>query len=191
MLEINVKADKKEAFDDAKGEFVNFVLEHDYKLMLEHSLVSISKWESKWHKPFLSNNKKTDEEILDYIRCMIVTPNVPDDAVYFMTKDDLKKINEYIEDPMTATTFHTYTNPNNPGSSNRKMETMTSEIIYYQMIQNEIPYEFQKWHLNRLLTLIRVCNIKNNSNNNKMSKKDALAQNRSINQARRSAHGAK
>ena len=77
----------------------------------------------------------------------------------------LKKINEYIEDPMTATTFHTYTNPNNPGSSNRKMETMTSEIIYYQMIQNEIPYEFQKWHLNRLLTLIRVCNIKNNSNN--------------------------
>lgn len=187
MLEINVKASAKEAYDENKGEFLSFVLDHDYKIMLEHSLVSISKWESKWHKPFLVNNKKTDEEILDYIRCMIVTPNVPDDITYFLTKEDMQKINSYIENPMTATTFSTYKNPNNPGNNNRKQETMTSELIYYWMIQNEIPYEFQKWHLNRLLTLIRVCNIKNSSNN-KMSKKDALAQQRSINQARRSAH---
>lgn len=182
MLEINIKAGGKEAFDDNKGEFINFILEHDCKIMMEHSLVSISKWESKWHKPFLVNDKKTEEEILDYIKCMIVTPNIPDNAVYFLSDDDIKKINSYIADPMTATTFHTYNNPSS--NSTKKNEIMTSEIIYYWMIQNEIPSEFQKWHINRLLTLIRVCNIKN-STNNKMSKKDALAQNRSINQARR------
>lgn len=190
MLEINVKSGKKEAYDYNKDEFVSFVLDHDYKLMLEHSLVSISKWESKWHKPFLTNNNKTDDEILDYIRCMIINPNIPDDAIYFLTNDDIKKINSYIEDPMTATTFHTYKNPDKPGGSGRKQETMTSEIIYYWMIENGIPPEFQKWHLNRLLTLIRVCNIKNNSEN-KMSKKDALAQHKSLNQARRSSHGVK
>lgn len=189
MLEINVKANKKEGFDENKGEFINFVLDHDYKLMLEHSLVSISKWESKWHKPFLANNKKTDEEILDYIKCMIVTQNVPDDIVYFLSKEDMQKINSYIENPMTATTFHTYNSPNNP-HQNKKQETLTSELIYYWMIEYSVPVEFQKWHINKLLTLIRVCNIKNNSNN-KMSKKDALSQQKSINQARRASHGAR
>lgn len=190
MLKLKVKAGKKEAFDDNKGEFINFILDHDYDIVLEHSLVSISKWESKWHKPFLINDKKTDEELIDYIRCMILTQNVPEDIVYFLTKDDLKKINEYIENPMTATTFHTYNNPNKFENPYKKQETLTSEIIYYWMIEHGIPDKFEKWHLNRLLTLIRVCSIKNNTNN-KMNKKDALMQNRSLNQARRASHGIK
>lgn len=191
MLEINVKAGQKETFDDNKNEFVNFVLDHDYKIILEHSLVSISKWESKWHKPFLSTKNKSDEEIMDYIICMIITPNIPNDIIYFLSKDDLKKINDYIDNPMTATTFHSHGAPNETTKSpTKKNETITNEIIYYWMIENEIPVEFQKWHLNRLLTLIRVCNIKNNSNN-KMNKKDTLAHQHSLNQARRAKHGIK
>lgn len=189
MLEITVKASKKEAYDDKKEEFISFALEHDYKFYLEHSLVSISKWESKWHKPFLIKTQKTEEEVLDYIRCMIVTPNIPDNIVYFLSADDFAKINAYIENPMTATTFHTAKTSNNQlGTSPRKQETLTSELIYYWMIENDIPVEFQKWHLNRLLTLIRVCRIKSNSEN-KMNKKDNLSQMRSINQARRAKHG--
>lgn len=174
MLEINVKASKKEVFDERKNEFLNFELEHDYKLMLEHSLVSISKWESKWHKPFLNKDKKTDEELLDYIKCMIVTANVPDDIVKYLSKDNMKKINAYIENSMTATTFtvknkQIQQTSNGIHVGNKKEEIITSEIIYYWMIEYGIPVEFQKWHLNRLLTLIRVCNIKTNQ----MNKKDA------------------
>lgn len=191
MLEINVKASHKEAYDDKKEEFISFDLDHDCKFHLEHSLVSISKWESKWHKPFLSKTQKTEEELLDYIRCMIVTPNVPDNVVYFLSKEDFVKINEYIENPMTATTFHDARKSGTQfGTPSRNRETLTSEIIYYWMIENGIPVEFQKWHLNRLLTLIRVCGIKHNSDN-KMNKRDNLNQMRSINQARRAKHGAR
>lgn len=189
MLEITIKSCKKEYYDDNKCEFVNFSLDHDCKITLEHSLVSISKWESKWHKPFLIKDPKKNEELLDYIRCMIITQNVPNDIVYFLSDDDIKKINEYIGDPMTATTFHTNNNPKE-NNTTRKREIITSELIYYWMIENNIPPEYQRWHLNRLLTLIRVCSIKNSSGN-KMSKRDVLAQNKSLNQARKASRGVK
>lgn len=188
MLEITIKAGKLEQFDYEKNEFVYYEQPTDLHLLLEHSLVSISKWESKWHKPFLNKDKKTSEEMLDYVRCMIVGQNVPIEALRMLTKDDFTKINKYIEDPMTATTFHVkaekkkspigleYTKP--------RQETLTSELIYYSMIEHEIPDRFEKWHLNRLLTLIRVCNVKA-AEKEKASQRESAAQNRGM---RHSSH---
>lgn len=188
MLEITVKAKKIESYNELTGEFLNFELKHDTTILLEHSLVSISKWESKWHKPFLiKEQNKTEEELKDYIYCMIITPNVPYDIVHILSKENMKTIKEYIENPMTATTFSNNRQQNGLNSNYKKPEIMTSELIYYWMIEGNIPPEYQKWHLNRLLTLIRVCNIKNSSNN-KMSKRDTLMQNRSLNQARRAKY---
>ena len=150
-------------------------------LQLEHSLVSISKWESKWKKPFLGNRKKTTEETIDYIRCMTLTQNVDPRVYRGITFDSVKKVNAYIEDPMTATTFKN----NNHKSSN---SVITSEIIYFWMISLEIPMECQKWHLNRLLTLIRVCDEKSQPSK-KMSKRDVMSQYRNLNAARRSRYG--
>lgn len=169
-----------ELFDERTNEFI---VVKGTVLRLEHSLVSISKWESKWKKPFLSNDKKTYEESLDYVKCMTLNQNV-DDVVYLALKnEDWKKINEYCEDPMTATWF----SKRSKRTPNR--ETITAEILYYYMITLNIPFECQKWHLNRLLTLIRVCNEKNSSE--KMSKREILAQNRKLNEARRKASGSK
>ena len=149
-------------------------------ICLEHSLVSISKWESKWHKPFLGKDKKTKEELIDYIKCMTITQNVKNEVYYSLSNENFSQINAYIEDTMTATTFSNYKKE----ASSSRSETLTSELIYYWMVSYEIPFECQKWHLNRLLTLIRICGVKNNSNN-KMSKKDLLSNNRSLNAARR------
>lgn len=124
-------------------------------LQLEHSLVSLSKWEEKWQKPFLGKDQKTMEQCVDYVRCMTITQNV-DPLVYGgLTNENFDEVNRYIEAPMTATWFN--------DESNRKFnrEVITAEIIYYWMISLNIPFECQKWHLNKLLTLIRVCNIKN------------------------------
>lgn len=147
-------------------------------ISLEHSLVSISKWEAKWHKPFLSKTPKTDEEILDYVKCMTITQNVDPNVYMFLGRDNLAAINAYIENPMTATWFN---DKNNKGK--RNSEQITSELIYYWMIASEIPFECQRWHLNRLMTLIRICSIKNQPAK-KYSKREIMSQNAALNAAR-------
>lgn len=165
----------QEGWDEEKQEFV----EPTYKvLQLEHSLVSISKWESKWCKAFLSKGEKSIEETLDYIKCMTITQCVDPDVYNHLTMENIRQVNEYIEAPMTATVF--YEREKTGGSR----EVVTSELIYYWMIALNIPVEFQKWHLNRLLTLIRVCNIKSTPPK-KMSRRDIMSRNAALNAARR------
>lgn len=148
-------------------------------LQLEHSLVSLSRWESMWCKPFLTKTSKTVAESVDYIRCMTVTQNVDPNVYLFITQENMRLVASYIELPMTATTFV----KDNQNITNH--EVITSEIIYYWMIALTIPVQFEKWHLNRLLTLINVCNLKNQPPK-KMSNKDLLARNRDLNAIRRS-----
>jgi hypothetical protein len=174
VLRITIPAE--ESWDEKKEEFV--ITRKEQTLQLEHSLVSLSKWESKWHKPFLSKVSKTDEEILDYIKCMTITQNVDPEIYYNLTPDNYKQINDYIDDPQTATSFSDTKN----GKSNR--DVVTAEVVYYWMIALNIPPEYQKWHLNRLLTLIKVCNIKN-SPPKKRSAKEIMAHNKALNDARR------
>lgn len=165
---------EKELYDERTGLFVRTKKQ---VLQLEHSLVSLSKWESKWHKPFLSKNEKSGEEMLDYIRCMTITQNVPDEVYFALDTNELMKINDYLNDSMTATTI-----TKQQGKS--LGEIITSEIIYYWMISLQIPFECEKWNLNRLLTLIEVCNIKN-SPGKKMSKSEIMRRNRTLNAARK------
>lgn len=161
---------------DEKNEV--FVDTKTTKLQLEHSLVSISKWEQKWHKPFLSKKEKTYDEIIDYIKDMTLTQNVKPEVYNCLSTENIKEIDEYINDPMTATTF------SNANQQKGNRETVTSELIYYWMIQLNIPFECRKWHLNTLLTLIEVCNVKN-SPPKKMSKKDLYRHHAAVNAARR------
>lgn len=165
---------ESEYYDESNEEFIIY---KEQVLQLEHSLVSISKWESKWCKPFLSRDDKPAEEIIDYVRCMTITQNVAPDVYYRLTENNLTEINKYIDSPMTATTFH-------DDSRGGNRDIITSEIIYYWMVTFNIPFECQKWHLNRLLTLIRVCNIKSNPPK-KMSKNEILRRNRELNEARK------
>ena len=159
-----------------------FVYTEGASFQIEHSLISLSKWESKWHKPFLDNKEKTREELLDYIRCMTLTKNVAPSTYQNIPDYVLRDINSYIEDPMTATWFSKDTRKNKL----RSHEVITAEIIYYWMVSYNIPFECQKWHLNRLLTLIRVCSIKN-APDKKMSRKDIFRNNARLNAARRKA----
>ena len=160
-----------------------FIYTKEKDIVLEHSLISLSKWEAKWKKPFLGRNEKTTEESIDYIRCMTVTPNV-DNSVYFgITPDIMEQINKYIEDPMTATTF-TEAEEAKARGMNRSGSFITSELIYYWMLSLNIPVEFEKWHLNRLLTLIKICNVKS-QDPRKMSKGAVARQIHSLNAARR------
>ena len=156
-----------------------FIYPKEKVLILEHSLVSISKWESKWCKPFISRESKTYEESIDYIRCMTITQNVDPTIYNYISDENLREVKRYIDAPMTATWF---SEEKNPGSKNR--EQITSELIYYWMIALDIPSEYQKWHLNRLLTLIRICNIKNQKPK-KMSQRELMSRNRALNAARR------
>jgi len=172
MLTIVVPACEK--FDERTNSFVQT---SETILKLEHSLLSISKWESKWCKPFLGKkDDKTGAQILDYVRCMTLN-NVPNEVYTALTQNNLEKITEYINWPMTATTI------NDPHPASQQI--VTSELIYYWMISCQIPFECEKWHLNRLLTLIRVCNAKNNPK--KMSRQEIFKQNRQLNAARRRA----
>lgn len=173
MLQIIIPS--TELWDEVKSEFINT---KEQVLQLEHSLVSVVKWEAKWCKVFLSKKEKTYEETIDYIKCMTITQNVNPDVYKCLTKENLEQINNYISAPMTATWF----SDEKTRSSNR--EQVTSELIYYWMIAFNIPFECQKWHLNRLLTLIRVCNIKN-KDPKKMSKRDIMSRNAALNAARR------
>lgn len=173
MLSIIVPA--VEQWDEEKEEFV--VSSEDCTLELEHSLVSLSKWESKWRKPFYSKGERTMEEIIDYIRFMTIKEPSNPDVYGLLTSDNIKEISEYIENPMTATTFSDI-------NQRPSREIITSEIIYYWMVSFNIPFECQKWHLNKLLTLIKVCNIKN-SPPKKMSRQEILSRNRALNEARK------
>lgn len=164
-----------ESWDEEKQEFIAPKVQ---VLQLEHSLVSISKWESKWERPFLSKQEMTAEETIDYIKCMTITQNVNPEIYELLTADNIEKVRKYISAPMTATTIredHT-----NRGSN----EIVTSELIYYWMIALNIPDKFEKWHLNRLITLIKVCNIKN-SPPKKQSRQEIMSQHAALNAARR------
>lgn len=163
-----------ELYDERTQEFLYI---EGRVLELEHSLVSISKWESKWCKPFLSTIEKTNEELIDYVKCMCLN-EVEDEVIDNITNDSITKITNYINSPMTATRFTETKN----GNTNR--EVITTELIYYWMITQNIPMECQHWHLNRLLTLIRVCDIKN-SPSKKMSKQELLSRNAALNAARK------
>lgn len=174
MLRIEIPI-TPEGWDEVKQEFVAPKIQ---VLQLEHSLVSLSKWESKWCKPFLTKENKTTEETLDYIKCMTLTQNVDPDVYFHLTRNNVSQIEEYIAAPMTATTF----SKEPVGKINR--EQITSELIYYWMVALNIPFECQKWHLNRLITLIRICNVKNQPPK-KMNKREIMSKNAALNAQRR------
>lgn len=159
-----------------------FFTTKEQKLTLEHSLLSIAKWEAKWGKPFLDRKApKTLEESRDYIRCMTITQNV-DPLVYLaLTEQNYNDILAYMENPMTATWFSQDSRP--PGR-----EIVTAEVIYYYMVALQIPFTCEKWHFNRLMTLIRVCNEKNKPPK-KMGKKAIMSKNQALNAARRQRLG--
>lgn len=177
---LTVTIPQSEQWDERNQEFV-YVKEQT--LSLEHSLVSISKWEAKWNIPFLTKDEKTREQLLDYIKCMTLTQNVRPEIYNVIPDIVIKQVEEYIKAPMTATTV--------PKSNDVSREVITSELIYYWMIALGIPFECQKWHLNRLLMLVSVCNFKNKaaSQNGKPKKltNSELAQRAALNEARKAA----
>lgn len=169
MIQIHIPA-VIDYWDEVNEEFINIKA---YDLWLEHSLISVSEWEARWHKAFLSKTPKTNEELVDYIRCMVRKRNVDEidpRAFLFIPESELLRIQEYIEDDHTATTFREPIRPENK-SARRREEIVTSEVLYYYMIALNIPMECQKWHLGRLQTLIKVCNEKNKEMDSKHGKK--------------------
>lgn len=173
---LKIITDPIELFSNKTSEFT---YSKPVTLLLEHSLISISKWEAKYHKPFLSNlNKLTDSEFIDYIRFMSLNNNVDDSIYTNLSRKNIKEIIDYINDSQTATTF--------PREVDNRIsrEIITSELIYYWMIHLNIPSEYQKWHINRLLNLIKICNIKGQPDK-KMSQRDIMNQNRQLNALRR------
>jgi hypothetical protein len=177
MLRIVVKGD--EFFDEETSSFITL---DDVVLDLEHSLISLSKWESKFEKPFLSSGDKTSEEVYGYIQAMVVTQDFPQETVFRLSRENIKEINDYIDSKQSATTFGDMPKP--PGRS----EVITSELIYYWMVGFNIPFECERWHLNRLFSLIRICNIKQ-SKPKKMSRGELAARNRELNAQRKARLG--
>lgn len=175
MLKLHIQP--VESYDELIDEFVT---SPELKLILEHSLYTISKWESRWMKPFMGNDNKTDEEFLDYIICMDITGTLTMELLLNIQQMDLDRINTYINSSMTATTF-------NGGDKGKSREIITSELIYYWMITLQVPLECEHWHLNRLMTLIKICNIKN-SPNNKQSMQTTLSQQKELNRQRKMQH---
>lgn len=169
----------EEGYDEEKGEFT---LVDPVTLELEHSLASLSKWEMIFEKPFLVPGDKTSEEVLEYIKCMTITPNIPPEVFDRLSMENLEEINKYIEKKQTATWFNDRT-PTKPSP-----ETVTSELIYYWLTAFKIPLEVQYWNLNRLFTLLRVCEVKN-SKPKQMTEAEILAQNRELNAQRRAQLG--
>lgn len=163
-----------ESYDEVNERFTHAEL---FRLELEHSLASLSKWEAKFEKPYLGEGEKTDEEILWYINAMHQGPELPKDFHLYITQADFEAINNFINAKMTATWFY------DPENQKPKKEVITAEIIYYWMVSMQIPFECQHWHLNRLLTLVRVINEKN-APPKKMSREEIIARNRRLNEER-------
>lgn len=178
MLRVVVKGD--EFFDQETEKFINT---DDYVLDLEHSLVAISKWEAKYEITFLSKREKTAEQTRYYIKCMSLSGNIPDEVLDRLSMDNVKQIREYITSKQSATRFTQM--PNHAPSR----EKVTSELIYYWMIAMQIPWEAQHWHIERLLTLIDLCQRKNNTGNRKMNKSDMIRHRNAINAQRRQQYG--
>lgn len=182
MLEIRIEG--RELFDERTMEFI---VMKPVTLKLEHSLLSISKWESKTHKRFLDKKElksRTNAEMIEYIKCMSLNKEVPDIVYETLSGDELQSINDYIEDSMSATTFKKPQGSNPAGNG----EAISSELVYYWMTVFNIPFECEKWHFNRLMTLINICSIKNKPPK-KMGKKSVMKQNSALNAARRKANG--
>lgn len=180
MIQIDIPGG--EYYDNLKEEF--FYLK-PVTLRLEHSLISLSKWESKWHEFFISSKQKTKEQTIDYIRCMTIDQNVDDGVYYRIPQSEIDKIEAYIHDPMSATTFHSYGNEvqKKPGNG----EQVSSELIYYWMFSLNIPIACEKWHLTRLLNLIRIFEVKSQKQKPR-SKKDILNSYMSLNAKRKAMH---
>ncbi len=172
----------EEHFDDEKQRFLTV---NDTKLELEHSLVSLSKWEAKWEKPFLGTEQKTTEQVLDYINFMLLTPNVPPEIFLNFTQDHFKQINDYIDKKMSATWF-----ADTPNVGPKRKEIITAEIIYYWMDSMAIPLEWENRHLGQLFTLIKVHNEKNQPEK-KVDKKAVMERNRLLNEERLAKYGSK
>ena len=181
MLRITIPG-SSELWDEEKQEFLPPT--KDVTIQLEHSLVSVSRWESKWNKAFLKKEEKSTEEAIDYVRCMTVTQGISPEVYHRLSPENLTQINDYIGAPMTATYFR------DDKIMGQSRETVTSELIYYWMIALNIPFECQKWHLNRLFALIKVCSIKNNPPK-KMSKAEIARQQAKLNAARRKKYNSK
>lgn len=177
MLTITIEGDEYFNHETEEFETPDLVV-----LDLEHSLVSLSKWESEFQKPFLASTEKTSEEIFGYIKAMVVSPKVGLDVLHRMTTKNIEEIQRYMDSTQSATTFGTMPERRGPG------ETITSELIYYWMIAFNIPFECEHWHLNRLFALIRICNIKN-SKPKKMSRHEIAERNRELNAKRRAELG--
>lgn len=173
MLQITIP--ENHLWDESKEEFIDT---KEQTIQLEHSLISISKWESKWHVPFFNNKGMTEEQTLDYIKCMTITQNVKPETYLGLTQDNINKIREYIDDPMTATTIK------EPPGSPKSNKIITNEVIYSWMISFGIPPEYRKWHINRLMTLIKVCSAENQPNK-KMGRNDTIKQYADLNAQRR------
>ena len=173
MLQLTIPA--VELWDERTQEFIS---SKERTLQLEHSLVSIQKWESRWNKAFLSKKGMSYEETVDYIRCMTITQNVDPDIYNRITAEHIDQVNRYVGNSMTATTFV------DDKKGKRNNEVVTAEVIYYWMVALQIPPEYRKWHLNQLLSLIRVVNVKNTPPK-KMKGRDIASQNAALNAARR------
>lgn len=179
MLRVTIP--QSEFFDERTNEFINV---KETTIVLEHSLVSLSKWEGKWLKPFYDGKRKTTDEVIDYIRCMTITQNVNPLIYMGINNQIIDEVTEYINAPMTATTFNGLKADKRKG----KHDIITAEIIYYWMFSYGISMECQKWHLNRLLTLIRVFNVQNTPQK-KISNKEVIMRNRALNAARKNKLG--
>lgn len=177
MLTIEIPQGE-EAYDEASQKFF---YPHTVKINMEHSLVSLSKWESRFEKSFLNTSEKTIEEVVYYMECMLVG-DTPKSVLQALTEDNLKSINNYIEAAMTGTKFFGKEPPE------ARPQTVTAELIYYWMITYNIPVEFQHWHLNRLMTLIKVC-VQKNAPAKKMSPAEQAAEQRELNRRRKEQYG--
>lgn len=186
MLSIIVPAYEEEDWDSEKEEFVYRKLGHDYELKLEHSLLSLHKWEQRWHKPFLSTTEKTEEEAIDYIRCMVVNQKVPEEVYHRLTEQNMIQIEDYIKNPMSATQFE-----KERGRGPKRI--ITAETIYSWMISLHVPPEYAKWHLESLLALIRTCEKEQTppEKRKKHSQKELISKYAAINAANRKKYNSK